>query len=373
MSESPRPVMLISNHGEIVGGGELSFLDLVKTLNRTQWNPCVVVPGEGEVFRQCRKEGLATSVVPLPSLRYPNVHVIGSLVKLCKLARETRAEVIHANGSRAMFYAGVVGIWLKIPVMWHVRISDTEPLWDWVLSKLATLIIVNSKAVGNRFHGRTLEKVCCVYNGVDLRRFVPREPSKEVQAQLGLHNKGPIVLSVGRFVHFKGYVHLLEAAEVVNRVMPTVQWILVGDGELKEALQEQAQALGLMDHVHFVGWQTEIPEWLSLCDVFVLPSLKEHFGRVLIEAMAMAKPVVATAAGGVPEIIEDKSTGLLVPPSCPLRLAEEILSLLQNKAWGKQIGEAGRQRVEQKFSLSAHVLGIEALWQKTLGVLHGRV
>ena len=180
-------------------------------------------------------------------------------------------------------------------------------------------------------------------------------------------------MSLGRFVPYKGYPDLLEAAQLVNRTLPDLHWLFVGDGELRETLQQRRAQLGLNGHVHFPGWREDTSDLLALCDVFVLPSHGEHFGRVLIEAMAMAKAVVATSSGAVPEIVEDGETGVLVPPGKPTALGQAITSLIQDPALADRLGCKGRSRVERLFSLESHVLAIETIYGKLLGRQDDRV
>lgn len=362
----PTPVLLVSNHGEIVGGGEISLLALLQGLDRARWNPTTVVPMEGPVAARCRDLGFPAHVVPLPSLRRPGGAAVRSVLGLRRLARTTGACLLHANGSRAGLYAGLAARLVRRPAIWHVRVADPEPLLDRLLVALARAVIVNSHAVALRFPWAPPGKVRCVHNGVDLAWFAPRRPPPGLRAALGIPEGAPVVGSVGRFVPYKGYADLLEAARRVQDALPGVHWILVGDGELRGALEAGARDLALAAQTHFVGWREDVPDLLALFDVFVLPSHAEHFGRVLIEAMAMARPVVATDAGGVPEIVASGETGLLVPPAQPKALAEAILALLENPARAGHFGAAGRRRAEALFGLSAHVEAVAALYEELL-------
>ncbi|MFQ5946339.1 MAG: glycosyltransferase, partial [Anaerolineae bacterium] len=159
---------------------------------------------------------------------------------------------------------------------------------------------------------------------------------------------------------------LLEAAGMVRGKHPDVHWVLVGDGELREDLERQCRRLALERTVHFAGWTERIPEYLALFDLFVLPSLGEHFGRVLLEAMAMEKAVVATNAGGVPEIVLDSETGILVPPANPAAMAAATMSLLEDPVRAARLGRAGRRRVASEFTLVRHVDATESLYASLL-------
>lgn len=361
-----RPVVCVSNHGEIVGGGELSLLDLQAALDRVRWSPTVVVPAEGRVADRCRALGVAVCVVPLPGLRPPGPRAVRSVIALRRVAGDRGAVLLHANGSRAMFYAGLAGRLLRRPVIWHVRVADGDRLLDRVLMRLARAVIVNSRAVGRRFDWAPPGKVRCIHNGVDLARFAPRPHEAGYRRALGLPEGGPVVASIGRFVPYKGYAHLIEAAALVARARPDAHWLLAGEGEQRAQLERRCRTLGMDGKIHFVGWREDVPEILAASDVFVMPSLGEHFGRVLVEAMAMGKPVVATDAGGTPEIVLDGETGLLVPPGQPERLAGAVLALLTDAARAERLGAAGCRRARADFSLARHAASVEALYEELL-------
>ncbi len=357
-----RPVLMVSNHAEIVGGGEVSFLTLLEALDRSRWAPVAVVPAEGMVAQRCRTRGIPIHVVPMPPLRCPGPRLVRSVVSLGRLIRGANAAVVHANGSRAMVYAGLAAKWVGRPVVWHVRVADSDGWLDRVLFRLADRVIVNSHAVGRRFAWADPCKVLCIHNGVDTVRFAPRPVSNDLRKRLGFAEGEPVVASVGRFVAYKGYGDLLDAAVLVQKIKPDTHWVLVGEGELRSELEARSRALNLGACVHFTGWLDDVRDVLALCDVFVLPSRGEHFGRVLIEAMAMGKPVVATDEGGVPEIVRHGETGLLVPSGLPAALARAILTILDDPAYAESLGAAGRERVEREFSLSRHVAQVERLY-----------
>lgn len=370
---SPTPLVVVSNHADIVGGGEESLLGLLGALDRACWAPAVVVPAEGALAARARALGSPVHVIPLPSLRRPGRALLRTLGDLRCLVTTTAAALIHANGSRAMAYAGVAGRLTRRPVIWHVRIAERDPLLDRVLGRLADRVIVVSEAVARRFPRGLAPRLRVIHNGVDLARFASRPPSAGLRRELGVPDGAPAVVSVGRFVAVKGYAHLLDAAAELEAERPGVHWILVGDGELRRTLEAQARRLGLAGRVHFTGWRDDVPELMALGDLFVLPSLGEAFGRVLIEAMAMAKAVVATDAGGMPEIVLDGETGLLVPPGQPKPLAGAVLALLNDSTRAERLGAAGRRRAHADFSLARHAAAVQALYDELLSECRERL
>jgi len=362
----PASILVVSNHGAIVGGGELSLLDLLRGLDRDRWAPVLVVPEDGDVAARARDLELPVHVIPLPPLRRPSFAGVDSVRALVRLARVTDAALVHANGSRAMAYAGVAGRLASRPTLWHVRIAESDGLVDRALCALATVVVATSRAVARRFASAPA-KVRLVPNGVDLKRFAPRPPSATLRARLEVPLSAPIAVSIGRHVPEKGYRHLVAGAARLERTKPGVHWILVGDGELRGELEAQAQRLGLASHVHFTGWRDDVADVLALADVFVLPSESEGFGRVLVEAMAMSRPIVATEVGGVPDIVLAGETGLVVRPADPLALADAVRALLDDPARAARLGAAGRARAESTFSLGAHVDGVERVYDEVLG------
>ncbi len=364
----PGPVLVVSNHGEIVGGGEVSLLGLLKGLDRARWHPTVVVPEEGAVAAACRALDLPTRVVPLPTLRRPRPAILRSLGALRRLARETGARLLHANGSRAMAYAGLAGRLERRPVIWHLRILEPDPRLDWLLVRLATRVVATSEAVRGRLaRWPAAHRQCVVVpNGLDLQAFVPLKDADAVRESLGLPAGARVIGTVGRLVPFKGHRHLLEAFARLRAREPDVHLVVVGDGPERAALERQARELGVAPAVRFTGHREDVPDLLAALDVFVLPSLAEHFGRVLLEAMAMERPVVATAAGGVPEVVEAGVTGLLVPPANAAALADAVLTLLADPAHGRALGRAGRRRVEARFDLRHHAAAVEAVYAAVL-------
>jgi len=227
--------------------------------------------------------------------------------------------------------------------------------------------------VRQRFSWAAADRLHRIHNGVDTVRFAPRLRSSSQRAALGLSTDDRVVVSVGRFVSYKGYEDLLRAAAILHRQDAAVHWVLVGDGELRSDLGRQAQALGINKLVHFTGWLDDVRDMLALADLFVLPSHGEHFGRVLIEAMAMGKAVVATDAGGVPEIVRHGETGWLVAPGQPDRLAEAVRQLLADGEQSGRFGLAGRRVVEDGFSLERHASQIQSLYHHVTGVCCGQV
>lgn len=192
-----------------------------------------------------------------------------------------------------------------------------------------------------------------IYNGVDTVLFNPKNSGEALKKDLGLDDK-KVVLTVCRLVEQKGIDFLLEAIPAVDKALKgNVHFILLGRGPRLEHLQAKARALGVDKKISFLSERFSEKDLASLyaaCDCFVLPSLWEPFGMVVVEAMSTGKPVVATDIGGIPEIIESGKNGLLVPPRNAALLAEKISFVLQDEKAARQFGDAGRKRVLAQFT-----------------------
>ena len=357
----PRTVMFLSNGGDLVGGGEHSLLDLVVALRGApEIRSHVVCPEDGALTRRLRELGIPVEIIDFPAWRPAGAPgIVRALAGLSRAIRRHSPDVLHCNAtSRIATYAGLAGRRRGVPVVWHVRVGDREGLKDRLIASLMTRIVVNSDAVGRRFSWLAPPRLTRVHNGIDLARLVAAAaPPRRVPGEI-------VAGSAGRFVAYKGFHDLLRAAAAVRDKHPGVRWVLVGDGPERAALHALGDTLGLRDVVTFAGWQADVAPWLAGLDVFVLPSHGEHFGRVLVEAMALGKPVVATDAGGVPEIVVDGETGLLVPPGDPPALAAAIARLVEDPAQRARLGEAGRRRATSEFSLERHRDALRALYQE---------
>ncbi|MFQ5744365.1 MAG: glycosyltransferase [Acidobacteriota bacterium] len=356
MSASARTVLVVSHHGKIVGGGEISLLTLLKGLHRTNWLPVVVVPCQGAVAEHCEALGLRVHVIPLPTLRRPGPSTLGSIFALRNLIRSSAAALIHANGSRAMFYAGLAGRLARRPVIWHLRILEPDSSLDWLLVRLATATIATSQAVHQRLRRwpRAYEACTIVPNGLDLDDFRGTGNPRQLRDSLELAATDRVVITVGRLVGFKRQMLLLEAVALLRPRFPHIKCIIVGEGPEGTALESRAQRQDLAGAVIMAGHRDDIPDMLGISELFVLPSPAEHFGRVLLEAMAASLPVVAAAAAGPAEIVEDGGTGLLVNPEDPAALAEAMAKLLDDPQLARELGRSGCRRVHDLYSMHRH-------------------
>jgi glycosyltransferase involved in cell wall biosynthesis len=197
------------------------------------------------------------------------------------------------------------------------------------------------------------DKIATVHNAIDAKAFTSNAFSKgpRLRQQMGIGAQQPVVSTVGRLSLQKGLPDFLESAHRVLSASPNARFLIIGDGPARLQLRDVSHRLGIQGAVSFLGHQRDIAPFMAMSDVIVMASLWEGLPYVLLEALALARPVVATRVGGVPEIVEDGSSGLLVPPRDPERLAAAILHLLRNAETAARLGQKGRERVEREFNV----------------------
>jgi glycosyltransferase involved in cell wall biosynthesis len=239
-------------------------------------------------------------------------------------------------------------------------------------------LIVPSESIAQkvRAEGRLGARFSIIPNGVDLSRFATPAPPCTLRDEYGIPCDAPLVGVVARLEPEKGHAHLVDAWPAVIEHVPDAWLAIVGEGSEADALRVRAEALGagVADRIVFTGRREDISSLTADLTVAVLPSLREAQGISILEAMARRRPVVASAVGGIPEVITSGVDGLLVPPAKSPALASAIATLLSNPDLRERIGEAGYRTVADRYSIDAQVKRIEAVYDEDLaraGVLIG--
>ncbi len=302
-----------------------------------------------------------------------------AVLALWRLLRQERPALVHTHTSKA----GAVGrlaAWLaRVPVVihtphGHIFYGYYGPVISWVIRLVERVLaritdrIVTLTERGSDEHVRLgiagADKFVAIPSGIALSAFrsVRIDPVVK-RKELGIPTDGPVIGTVGRLVPIKGHEWLLKAAPLVLAEFSDATFVFLGDGPLMGRLQQVAAELGISRHVRLLGARTDVPECLAMFDVFAFPSLNEGMGRALVEAMAMAVPVVATRVGGIPDVVVDGETGLLVPPQDAEALATAILELLRDPQKRAAFGDAARHCVDDRFDAATMVRSIERLYE----------
>ncbi|MFH1777503.1 MAG: glycosyltransferase [Candidatus Omnitrophota bacterium] len=365
-------ILYLSATGKIIGGGEVSLFNLLKNLDRNRFNPYLIAPEEGDFTEKVSALNIPVIFLSVKKVKNPfNIlHSIENIKHLSHIIKKHKINLVHANVSAGISLLCAIAARIrKIPFVWHVRVIYSGHLLDLILSLLAIKIILISEAVKKRFRWfKKQDKFMVVYNGVDLQKFNPTVDKMHFRQKIGCAEDEFLVGSVGRYHPFKSYEYFVRAASMVLKEWPKAKFLIVGlncsqDNKYLQYLRNLAGQLEIEDRVIFMEEQHNIPDVFAALDVFVLTSLEEPFGRVLIEAMASGKPVVAFKGGAVSEIIENEKTGFVVSAKDTAAMAEKIIYLLQNKDIAKTFGHRGRIRAEELFSIKTHTVKIEEIYQ----------
>jgi glycosyltransferase involved in cell wall biosynthesis len=357
----PRTVLLV-HATDILAGGERSLLNLIRHLDARMFHAQVVCDAPDEFMDEIRKTGTPVHRMRFPGLRPPGPSAWRAVRGLMTCCASVKGALFHANTPRTNLYTAVAGRLVGVPVVWHCRNLLESGMWDTdrYLAWLPDRIICNSDAIAARFAGsRWRDRVRTILNGVDLVEFDSTLSGAAVRAELGWRHH-PILAATSRLDPEKGHETLLEAMRTVVAQCPEIRLLIAGQASTDRVsrhalLQRRIEELNLKEVVRLLGFRQDIPQLLAAADICVLPADAEACGRVLFESMAMAKPIVATASGGTPEIVVDEVTGVLVPPRDPRALASALLALLNDPARRSALGAAGRDRAAKQFSIHAHV------------------
>jgi glycosyltransferase involved in cell wall biosynthesis len=263
--------------------------------------------------------------------------------------------------------------WADVPVVVSSRHNDNHfrrrfPIRqvNQVLWRMADAGIGISDAIA-RFNieveGAPAGKMHRIYYGLEATKPLDRASARAaLTAEIGLPEDGVLVAMVCRLIEQKGVSYGLRAFVRVAQQHPNAHLLIAGEGPLRTALESEASALGIKNRVHFLGWRGNIPALMAALDIFLMPSLWEGFGLVLLEAMAQAIPVIATRVSAIPEIVINDETGLLVPPRDAEALASALENLLSDKPLRQYMGLQGQDRLETEFSAARMITETKTLY-----------
>ena len=298
--------------------------------------------------------------------------------KLSAFMTRVRPDIVNAHLFRSTAVAAPLARWHGARVVetyhgregWRRGILGGNFLADRLVSRFVDRVIAVSEAAraflisGKGYDAR---KIVVVPNGRDLSVFRPGGGGQAVRKELGLDRATPLVGVIGRLEDQKGHVYLLDAWPSVLAEFPDARLLFVGDGSLRGALERRARELGIAASVLFAGFRRDVPRVLDALDVVALPSLYEGMPLTAIEASAMAKPIVATAVDGTPEVIREGRTGRLVPPREPAALSRALRAMLRDPAAAQRMGSAGRDFVLDRFDLGRQVEATARVYRETAG------
>lgn len=298
--------------------------------------------------------------------------------KLSRIVKQLGPDIVHAHDPHAVAAASLAlsfmtsgkcpGLIASRRVAFHLK-GNAFSRWKYhqVDCFIAASDFIHQTLIED---GIRPERVVTVYEGIDVHRMQV-EPAANIHAEFWLPTHAPIVGAVAALTQEKGHKYLIDAAALVIREVPDVRFVILGEGDMRPALERQVKELHLDKHVLLPGFRADVLSFIKSFDLFVMSSLAEGLGTSLLDAMALAKATVASDTGGIPEVVAHEETGLLVPARDHRALAAAIAGLLKDQERRERMGAAGLERVKRLFSADRMVEKTIELYRKHAGVHHG--
>jgi sugar transferase (PEP-CTERM/EpsH1 system associated) len=343
-----------------VGGQEKLLVEFARHGDRERFDLRFLSIGDrGPLAEDIEALGWPVMALGVPSGLHP-----GLIIRLARHFRREEPEVVHTHDQRALFYAGPAAWLAGVPRIVHTRhgrdIHATARQTRMIrqLAKLVDRFVCVSDEVAalSREQGIGGERLHTILNGIDLGRFGTRGPDPA----------GPVV-TVARLSSEKDVANLVRASAIAALRVPELRVEVAGGGPCRAELERLAAELGVADRIAFLGEVGDVPAVLARARMLVLPSRSEGIPLTVLEAMACGLPVLATRVGGLPEVVEDGTTGLLVPPADPAALAEAMAALWDDPDRRDRMGRAGRRRAADRFDVRRMVAQYESLYREGAG------
>jgi glycosyltransferase involved in cell wall biosynthesis len=361
-----------------VGGTELNALRTAERLDRRRFSISVVcIRDSGPLMARYKDAGIPVHTFPMRSLL--GLEAMQQAVRLVRHFRRERADVVHSHDAYTSVYgtlcarlAGVPGVIASRRSWYSPHLQGRILRANRMAYRFAHRVLANSPSVSRLVEtesGVPASRIVMIPNFLDPQAFEPISPGdrRRMLDEMGVPEGAFVVGIVARLSPVKDHATLLRAIASLREQIPALHCVLIGEGSERSAIEALADSLGIRDIVHLGGERTQPPNLHGLFDVSVLCSTSEAFPNSVLEAMAASRPVVATDVGGTPDAIRQGTTGLLVRPSDPSRLADAILRLYNEPALRTKLGNAGCAAARAGYSADAVISQVEALYSRLAG------
>ena len=360
-----------------IGGAQDNTLYTVELLDKEKYDISLCCNLDGELVERAKKvEAVKLFDIPFLGREVSPYRDIRAFLSLYKLFKEEDFTIIHTHSSKAGLLARLAAVLNKTPIVIHtihgfafndfmnglkknffIYLEKLLAKWTDVLITVSNL---NKKKIIdlNIAHENKIKNI---YSGIDLSLFTNKR-NDEFRKELNLENDHLLLGSVGRLSNQKDPITMIEAFGIISKPFPNAHLALVGDGELKGKILEKIDQLKLNDRIHLTGNKNNPWSVYHSMDLFIMSSIYEGLGRSITEALSCGVPVVCTDVEGVPEIVRDNITGILVPPKDANKLADGIIRTLNDMETAKKMAEEGRRFVKDNFDVNKMVNDIDSLY-----------
>ena len=359
---SSTPLIVHTEASTGFGGQELRILAETRWLREHGWNALIVAQPDSRLLAEAKAAALPA--IPLRMRRATDARAV---VALRRLLVTHDARLVHTHSSIDSWIGGLAARSLRLPVVRSRHVTIAVPRRRALVYRLADRILTSAERVKTVLTEAGIDprKVLAVPPGVDTTRFHPGISGAGVRAELGL--AGPVAGLVANIRGSKGHDVFLDAARDVLASIPDTRFLIVGDGIGYDDVRARVQRLGLERAVLMTGFRRDIPDVMAALDVLVLPSIRsEATSQVIVQALAIGTPVVATAIGGSPEVIRDGHTGRLVPPNDAPALAAAIIATLRDRPGALAMARAGQDFVRERLSIDAQMAATTGVYRELL-------
>ncbi len=350
-----------------IGGLEKVLVTIALNLNKEKYNVSVWCVNKGGFFAdKLAEEGIDVKILNISTSRNPI-----AIYRLYKLLKHYKIDIIHTHAYSAGTVGRISAFLARVPVIIshnhsvHNYYNKYYHLVEWALSLITDRIICVSDIVNkfaNETQGINAERLMTIYNGTNDIYPVHRNVTIKLKEELGVPPEHTVIGTITHMEEHKGVLYLIQTASYLLKSRKDLIFLLVGDGAQEKELRKLSANLNIEKNVLFTGERSDIPEILSLIDIFILPSLREGLGLSILEAMASGRPVIATNVGGIPEVVTDGVSGILVPPKNPEALQDAMVELLDDKEKQETMGFNGKRIYSERFNFRTMVDKIEELY-----------
>ena len=386
-----RKNILYIDHTAKLGGGEIALFNLIANLDQSRFRPVVLLFSDGPLAQKLRETNVELHILPLSrelldarkdSLGASSLgrlrevfSTLGGVRQVARFIRQCKPDLVHTNSLKSDLIGGFAARLARRPLIWHVRDRIDEQylpakvvkIFRFLARHVPTCVLANSRATLETLKLPARRFADVAYSGIDFGPYEVPEPRATTA------NDPPRIGLVGRIARWKGQHIFIDAAAIVRKRFPAAQFHIIGAALFEEEAYErevraQVDRLSLKEAVHFDGFRKDVANAVHDLDLLVHASITgEPFGQVVVEGMAARKPVVATAGGGIPEIVEDGKTGLLVPMNDAKAMADAICKILDDPKLSTEMGRAGHARVREHFTAPITTRSVEAVYGRMLG------
>jgi len=385
MGEGLKRINVLQVMEATAGGTKRHLYSLVTAMDKDKFRNVVACPsvrhpafGDESLVSDLERAGIEVKIVEMKRSISP-ISDLACLWRLFLLMKGDHYDIVHTHSSKAGFLgriaakmAGTKVILYTPHGLYFLGQRGLRKRFYLSLERFAGLFTDKLIAVSQSERAEVInnkiidaDKVTVIENGINLRTF-DFETNPDTKQELGLDPNAPIVGTVSRFSMQKDPENLIMAIAQVVQAAPETQFVWCGNGELREGIESLTTKLGLHEHIIFTGFREDVLKIVAQFDICVISSLFEGLPYTILEAMALRKPVVATDVTGSRDVIIDGRTGLLVPPQDPDALAQAILCLIRDREMAREMGNAGRKLVEERFGLDQMVIKTEQLYENLL-------